>query len=242
MRKSFCYSIALTICLGSFLATESRADLQEEFQKLPPELGHVKIYELAIPVTIVQPMYPPAARKQGIETDVWIKALLSKEGKVLEAGVVYCDRKSLGFEYAATAAARQWEFEPKTRNGEPVTCWCYFRVPFRIANIPASAEEQLPGPDEFVAVDVYPELLQQVVPVYPKACQKAGITGSVWIKALVDKNGNVRETMIARPSGTTCGLEEAATEVSRDYKFRPATADGQPVAVWVTFKVDFVTR
>ncbi len=228
---------AISLCI--LLAPGLFADLNEEYNNLPTELAHVKIYELAVPVKTVAPMYPPEARKQGVEADVWLKALLSKEGKVVEAGVVYCDQKGLGFEYSAQTAAANWEFEPRTKDGQPTTCWCYFRVPFRLSEQPATVEERLPEPGEFVAVDVQPKVIKEVAPAYPELCQTEGSTGCVWVQALVDCCGKVREVLIARPSGTSCGLDEAAQEAVSEYQFAAATIDGEPVACWVTFKIDF---
>ena len=52
---------AISLCI--LLAPGLFADLNEEYSKLPPELAHVKIYELAIPVKTIAPAYPPEARK-----------------------------------------------------------------------------------------------------------------------------------------------------------------------------------
>ena len=132
-----------------------------------------------------------------------------------------------------------WKFEPRVKDGQPVTCWCYFRVPFRLSAQPETAEEPLPEPGEFVAVDVQPKVIKEVAPVYPELCQTQGSAGCVWVQALVDCCGKVRNVLIARPSGTECGLDEAARDAVSEYKFAAATIEGKPIACWVTLRIDF---
>jgi TonB family protein len=56
---------------------------------------------------------------------------------------------------------------------------------------------------------------------------------------LVDKDGNVRDALVLKSSGTA-SLDEAAVEASYDCKFKPGIQNGRPVACWVTYRVEFV--
>ncbi len=98
--------------------------------------------------------------------------------------------------------------------------------------------EALPSPDDFVVVDSYPEMTHQEPPVYPEKAKKAGIEGKVWVKVLVDKSGTVRDVRLGKTSGHKM-LDESALKAAFKSKFTPATVDGKPVAVWVTYAVDF---
>lgn len=98
--------------------------------------------------------------------------------------------------------------------------------------------EELPGEHEFVEVEIYPEMLRMTSPEYPRSAKKAGIEGRVWVKALVDKNGKTREVIIAKSSGNA-ELDEAAHDAAMTARFKPGIRDGKPVAVWVTFSVEF---
>jgi protein TonB len=100
-------------------------------------------------------------------------------------------------------------------------------------------DDYLPAPDEFVPVEIYPEMIKQATPPYPRLAKQAGITGIVWVKALVDKDGNVRDSQVAKSSGTVA-LDEAAVKAAYDCKFKPGIQNGRPVPCWVTYKVDFV--
>ena len=103
-------------------------------------------------------------------------------------------------------------------------------------------EEYLPSPDEFVAVEEQPVVLSQPSPRYPEIARKAGIEGKVWVKVLVDKNGNVKDAMVLKDSGTNAGFEEAAVDAAKQSKWKPAMQNKQPVAVWVSYEIKFQLR
>ncbi len=100
-------------------------------------------------------------------------------------------------------------------------------------------EEYIPTPDDFIAVEEQPVKIQDVLPKYPEIARKAGIEGTVWVKALVDKSGNVRDAIILKESGANAGFEEAALEAAKQIKWKPAMQNKQPVMLWVSYKVDF---
>lgn len=99
-------------------------------------------------------------------------------------------------------------------------------------------EDYLPAIDEFVPVEEIAQMIHHVQPEYPRLAEKAGLEGVVWIKALVGSDGNVREAVVYKSSGTE-SLDEAALKVAKDNKFKPAIQNGRPVAMWVTYKVAF---
>ncbi len=100
-------------------------------------------------------------------------------------------------------------------------------------------DDILPQPDEFVAFDEEPQLLYAPDPVYPEMAKKAGVTGTVWVKVLVDTEGAVRDAIIVRESGVNAGFEESALAAAKKRQYRPAMQNNQPVAVWVAYKVKF---
>ncbi len=99
-------------------------------------------------------------------------------------------------------------------------------------------DDYLPAPDEFVPVEIFPEMIYQNVPEYPRLAKQAGITGEVWVRALVDRAGDVRKAMVHKSSGTT-SLDEAAVSASYKNKFKPGIQNGRPVNCWVSYKVIF---
>lgn len=100
-------------------------------------------------------------------------------------------------------------------------------------------EDILPRPEEFVPYDEPPVPLSEGEYKYPSLAREAGIEGTVWIKALVDKNGNVRDAFVFKPSGSNTEFEEVAKEAAFKIKYKPAISNNQPVAVWVVYPVCF---
>jgi protein TonB len=100
-------------------------------------------------------------------------------------------------------------------------------------------EDFLPAPDDFVAVEIYPEMIHKEVPEYPRLARTAGITGTVWVKALVDEEGNVIKAIVGKSSGVA-SLDEAAVNAAYKNKFKPGIQNNRPVKVWVTYEMEFV--
>lgn len=95
-----------------------------------------------------------------------------------------------------------------------------------------------PEPDSFVVVDEQPQMVFMSQPEYPSLARKAGLEGDVWVKALVDRDGKVQKVIVSRSSDIV-SLDEAAVESARKCRYRPAIRGGQPVAIWVTYKIEF---
>jgi len=101
-------------------------------------------------------------------------------------------------------------------------------------------EDYMPSADEFVPVEIPAEMIYEHAPEYPRLAQTAGMEAVVWVKALVDKNGNVRDAMVLKSSGSKAGFDEAAVAAAFKCRFKPAIQNGRPVAVWVSYQVEFV--
>ncbi len=103
-------------------------------------------------------------------------------------------------------------------------------------------EEYFPQAGEFVAVEEQPVEISHENPITPELATLTGTTGVVWIQALVDKEGKVRDARVLKPSGSKVGFEEAALEAALKNRYKPAIQNGRPVAVWVSYKVEFKTK
>jgi len=82
-------------------------------------------------VSRVNPSYPRAARDNGIEGVVVIRAIVRKDGRVDEAEILRDLPRELG--EAARAAVRQWRFLPATYQGEPIDVYYTVTVRFRLS-------------------------------------------------------------------------------------------------------------
>jgi TonB family protein len=74
-----------------------------------------------------------------------------------------------------------------------------------------------------------PVIVSRVEPVYPEEAKKARATGNVILEVVVGTNGRVIETKVV--AGLPHGLDAAAEAAVKQYMFRPATLNGQPVEV-----------
>ena len=100
-------------------------------------------------------------------------------------------------------------------------------------------DEYFPSAEEFVSAEELPTLIKEVKPVYPEVALLTNREATVWVKALVDKEGKVREVRVAKSSGMNVGFDEAALEAAYKNFYKPAIQNGRPVAIWVTYPVEF---
>jgi len=108
------------------------------------------------------------------------------------------------------------------------------------ADIIVEIEDYMPGSDEFVPVEIPAEMIYEHTPEYPRLAQTAGMEAVVWVKALVDKNGNVRDAMVLKSSGSKAGFDDEALKAAYKCKYKPGIQNGRPVPVWVSYKVEFI--
>lgn len=92
-------------------------------------------------------------------------------------------------------------------------------------------------PPDFVPVEKMPVPVKQVVPEYPEIARRAGVEGTVWIKALVDKEGKVKKAMVQKSDAEI--FNEPAINAAMQYVFTPAIMNSGPVAVWASIPFRF---
>ncbi len=71
-----------------------------------------------VPLKQIAPKYPEAAKAIGATGRVVVKVLIGTDGKVKSA-TIYSSFGNPACEDAALSAAKQWEFKPATKDGEP---------------------------------------------------------------------------------------------------------------------------
>jgi protein TonB len=99
--------------------------------------------------------------------------------------------------------------------------------------------DALPSPIEEYLVERMPEVLADVRVPYPPEAKSRGVQGAVTLELLVDAAGNVRQATVL--DGPGHGLNEAALEAARRFRFRPAVADGgKAVPVKIRYAYRFV--
>ncbi|HSP35702.1 MAG TPA: TonB family protein [Thermoanaerobaculia bacterium] len=85
-----------------------------------------------------------------------------------------------------------------------------------------------------------PEEVDRVVPQYPPAARAMGVAGSVVIRGIVRKDGRIDNVEVIKD--LPYGLGDAAREAVQQWRFRPATYQGEPIDVYYTVTVNFRLR
>ncbi len=93
----------------------------------------------------------------------------------------------------------------------------------------------LPPPPSGV-IEQPPELVHSVSPVYPKDAWRARLTGKVFLRFLVEKDGRVSNVTVLRGKEV---FRQAAIDALMQFRFKPAQIDGEPISVWMTQAISF---
>jgi len=120
---------------------------------------------------------------------------------------------------SAREALHGWTFTPGRTRTKAITDFVVVRVV-----VDATGSEERP------AFDQEPVPVTQVQPVYPTFAREAGITGVVVVHVHVGTDGRVEKADAIRP---VVGLTESAVDAARQWTFKPALKNRQPVEAWV---------
>jgi len=104
-------------------------------------------------------------------------------------------------------------------------------------SIPKSATDTgnaaIPEPGKFIKTSKKPEVIRLQAPDYPNNCRILGIEGTATVNLLLNLDGGIMDTRIAKSSGNA-ELDSAAARAGRQCRFSPALGNSrQPVRVWV---------
>jgi periplasmic protein TonB len=87
-----------------------------------------------------------------------------------------------------------------------------------------------------------PTLLRGVDPKYTTGAMQAKIQGTVELEVLVSPSGAVTDVKVSRSLDRTYGLDAQAVATAKQWLFRPARFQGQPVAYVVIIEMVFHLR
>ncbi|HYU41216.1 MAG TPA: TonB family protein [Vicinamibacteria bacterium] len=152
---------------------------------------------------------------------------LEDEQKVAEAQLAEEQRRAEEARAAAAAAAAS-QAPPTTVAAAPPP------PPTTVAIKPGSLV------DVNDAGVIAPVALNKPSFTYPPIALRQRIEGKVDLSVLVDERGGVADTRVVSGAGGKAGLNEAASEYVRRWKFRPATKEGVPVRTWTPVSVVFM--
>lgn len=110
-----------------------------------------------------------------------------------------------------------------------------------VFDIPAGPPPTEPTGPIRVGGDVKaPIKVESPPPQYTEIARKARIQGVVIVEAIIDKEGNVTNVKVLK--GLPMGLDQAAVDAVKNWKFQPATLNSKPVAVIYNLTVNFTLQ
>jgi len=89
---------------------------------------------------------------------------------------------------------------------------------------------------------VSPVAIYQPKPKYTADAMRAKVQGTVVMSAVVLPDGTVTDIKVTRSLDQSFGLDEEAKKTAAQWKFRPGTLKGEPVAVRIQIELDFNLR
>jgi TonB family protein len=192
-----------------------------------------------------QPVYPEQARQQQVQGRVWVHLVIDENGKVVSVEPISGDPVLVS---AAISAMRDWEFEPYIQNGHSVQVSTKMHYDFESSGnvfdksgktghpaTPPEATDPIPTTlDPGVSRGL---LIQAVRPVYPKSALKAHQQGTVVLKAIIGKDGLIKDLHVV--SSPSDDLAKAALTAVEQWRYRPYLKDGVAVEVDTVINVNF---
>ena len=102
--------------------------------------------------------------------------------------------------------------------------------------IPASGDADNSEVMQFDQVDTEPVLIHDVPPVYPYIARKAGLTGKVFLKFMVNVDGSVSDVSVLKGPEI---FRQASIDAALQFRFKPAEHKGKVVPVWMVMPIEF---
>lgn len=102
------------------------------------------------------------------------------------------------------------------------------------ATLLAQAEVHRPGNGVSL-----PVVVTEVKPDYTREAMQQQIQGSVWLSCVVSEKGVITDVEVTRSLDKEFGLDQAAIDAARQWKFKPGQKDGKAVAVRITIELTF---
>lgn len=221
----------------------------------PPPPDSIHVDELPRPFQLVKPKYPKAVPLDKLDAIVTLGAYINSSGHAIEIEVITTNNPSISFRNNAKEAAEKTQFTPAKNNGKKIGVWVYYDVIFnklaevslgKIKQLLPNTKEELTAPkesiispDEFIPVDVHPELISEEIPQYPEAAIEKGKSAYVILQVYVNEAGNVLAAEIVKCSNPGWGFEKAALQSSKQNRYKPALRDGKPIGIWISYKIEF---
>jgi TonB family protein len=195
-----------------------------------------------VPIQVSYPEYSREAKKAKFKGIVLVSLIVDANG--LPQNVHVLRGVGMGLDEKAVEAVKDYKFKPATEDGKPVPVEVNLEIKFQLDD---SAELQTPvlNPEMANATaaprlkegDAPPLLIYKVDPEFTEKARKAKASGIVLVNFVVDKQGLPENVHVVHGVGN--GLDAKAVEAVKQYKFKPAMRNDQPVEVALNVEVNF---
>jgi len=105
----------------------------------------------------------------------------------------------------------------------------------KVAAVPASDE-----PIRVFGAVTRPVIIDGPQPRYTETARRAGVQGTVIVEAVINEQGRVTDVRVLKT--LPMGLDQAAVDAVRSWRFKPATLGSKPVKVFYTLTVNFTLQ
>lgn len=228
-----CMVLAMTTGYTAMALQAKVSPASEEKQKMSvSENGAVTLNQTEARsnlITKVAPVYPAEAKAEGVAGMVLIRAVIGKDGHILEAEAISGPEL---LRQPSIDAIRQWVYRPYILNGEPVAVNTQIQVVYTLGS---KAPENAAAPEEKAEQTSKPRMIKDVNAVYPAEAREKKLHGVVTVKVKVDSTG---KATVLGVEGPEIFWHSAKTAVEQ-YQFEPARQEGHPIEATIYLEVNY---
>ena len=184
-----------------------------------------------IPANYPSVDYPTGMPTPLPEGTVSLSATINEQGKAESVVLVHSMNPEL--DAAATAAVSHWKFLPAKRQGTPVSSQVSIDVVFTSPH----PYTLINGIDRLGVGVTPPRAISTPNPKYTDAARNAKVHGTVVLGLVVNAEGLPERIRIYRSLDP--GLDQAAVDAVKQFKFEPAMRSGKPVSLFIILEMNF---
>jgi Gram-negative bacterial TonB protein C-terminal len=260
--KTVWLAVLTLLWIGLAFSQESGPRIEKQQPSAAPQEPGEGDIQLGHPVRAENPVVPKNIR--GKDAAAVIGATIQPDGTFAD---LWALGGVQDFEDAALDALHRWQYTPATMNGIAVAAKVFVTFVLKQGEITNFMEPDFPLPDgpkrdmrdlyskgELFTVDTQhvkpPKAVYSPDPEYSLAARVVKREGTILLGVILGRDGAPDDIWVIRkfvysngeqktfkPLGL--GLEQKAVQAVRQWKFQPATKDGEPVSVFLNIEVQF---
>jgi TonB family protein len=177
----------------------------------------------------IDPQYSEEARKSRLTGTVLLRVVVGADGKARDFQVLRS--VGMGLDENAIEAVRKWQFEPGTKDGQPVNVFAQIEVNFGVLNKDSKVRWHVAREEFHVPQGALRPVLEKV-----KSIRAANDASNASATATFDVNGKGEAVDVRIDKASDDGWGRDVIKALSKWKFTPASKDGKPVSVSCTME------